>query len=96
MPVGAWAAPVGELSGGGPAMGGKPRNDGPDFGLLVTVALVGATGDAGEIRKRLAANGIRSTVAPCPDGRTRILVFRENAAHARRLAGGGALDASAD
>ncbi|MEV4621253.1 hypothetical protein AB0J74_21425 [Asanoa sp. NPDC049573] len=77
-------------------MGGKPRNDGPDFGLLVTVALVAAESDAGEIRKRLTANGIRSTVSPGPDGRTRILVFRENAAHARRLVGGGALDTSAD
>lgn len=77
-------------------MSGKPRNDGPDFGLLVTIAQVGAENDAGEIRKRLTANGIRSTVAPGTDGRTRILVFRENAARARRLVGGGALDASAD
>ena len=77
-------------------MGGKPTNDGPDFGLLVTVALVGAEADAAELRRRLSANGIRSTVAPGSDGRTRILVFRENAARARRLVGGGALDASAD
>jgi len=77
-------------------MGGKPTNEGPDFGLLVTVALTGSVGDADELRRRLSANGIRSTVAPGADGRTHILVFRENAAHARRLVGGGARDTSAD
>ncbi|WP_089246420.1 SPOR domain-containing protein [Asanoa hainanensis] len=83
-------------SGGGPGMGGKPTNEGPDFGLLVTVAQTSTEADADELRRRLSANGIRSTIAPGTDGRTRILVFRENAARARRLVGGGARDASAD
>ncbi|MEV0716323.1 hypothetical protein [Asanoa sp. NPDC050611] len=74
-------------------MGGEPKHEGADFGLLVTVALAATTPDAESLRRRLAANGIRSTVAPGRDGRTRILVFRENAAQARRLV---ALDPSAE
>jgi hypothetical protein len=77
-------------------MGAEPTNEGPDFGLLVTVAHAASEADAESLRRRLSANDIRSTVAPGADGRTRILVFRENAAHARRLVGGGALDPSAE
>ncbi|GAA1876973.1 hypothetical protein [Asanoa iriomotensis] len=72
------------------------ENEAPEFGLLVTVAQPATGADAESLRRRLTANGIRSTVAPGTNGRTRILVFRENAAHARRLVGGGALDPSAE
>lgn len=63
-------------------------DEGPDFGLLVAIALAESVDVVAALRKVLAANGIRSTVAPRPDGRTRILVFRENAARARRLVRG--------
>ncbi|GIF75691.1 hypothetical protein [Asanoa siamensis] len=77
-------------------MDAKQGDEVPDFGLLVTVAQTTTEADAEELRRRLSANGIRSTVAPGTADRTRILVFHENAAHARRLVGGGALDTSPD
>jgi hypothetical protein len=58
-----------------------------DFGLLREVALVETEDTANALRALLSDAGIRSTKAPAPDGRARVLVFATDLDRARQLAG---------
>lgn len=62
--------------------------DAEDYGLLCPAAATDDPDAAEEIRGLLAAAGIRSTSAACPDGCLLVLVFPEEAEEARRLVGG--------
>jgi hypothetical protein len=66
----------------------RPRPGHPEeYGLLVAVAVPDdpAAGEAAV--RRLAAAGVRATLAPTKDG-LRLMVFADDADHARRLLDG--------
>jgi hypothetical protein len=56
-----------------------------DYGLLCPAAVTPEPEVAAEIRRLLAAAGIRSTYAAGCDGRIAVLVFAEQVEEARRL-----------
>ena len=58
-----------------------------DYGLLYPAAVTDDPGVAAEIRRLLAAAGIRATYATGRDGRLAVLVFAEQVEEARRLVG---------
>jgi hypothetical protein len=58
-----------------------------DYGLLCPVALCDEPDTAEEVRRLLAAAGIRATQAVRLDGRVAVLVFGEEVEEARRLVG---------
>ncbi|HEX8631071.1 MAG TPA: hypothetical protein VF755_23180 [Catenuloplanes sp.] len=59
-----------------------------DYGLLSAAALAEDAEVAQEVRRMLAAVGIRSTIATGSHGQVRVLVFAEDVDVARRLVGG--------
>ncbi|GAA4345789.1 hypothetical protein GCM10023145_02850 [Angustibacter luteus] len=62
-----------------------PRSGSPDdYGLLVAVAEPPSFAEAELIRARLAAQGVRATLAPTTEG-PRVMVFRDEARVARAL-----------
>jgi hypothetical protein len=62
-----------------------PRPGTPDeYGLLVAVAEPASFAEAELIRSRLAAQGVRATLAPTTQG-PRVMVFRDEARVARAL-----------
>ncbi|MDQ6648525.1 MAG: hypothetical protein M3Z02_00155 [Actinomycetota bacterium] len=61
--------------------------DAIDYGLLVPVSTVRSAQDAELLRAVLAAEGIRATLAPFGAAKSQVLVFRDQAARARRLVG---------
>ena len=68
------------------AVGRQPaRSARRDYGLLVPVALARTPEDAALLRDVLREAGVRATLAPDPDGRVALLVFRDDAARARDL-----------
>ncbi len=63
----------------------RPKAGAPDdYGLLVAVASPPSFAEAELIRARLAAQGIRATLAPTTEG-PRVLVFPDEARTARAL-----------
>jgi hypothetical protein len=56
-----------------------------DYGLLCPAAVTAEPEVAAEVRRLLAAAGIRSTCATGRDGRIAVLVFAEQVEEARRL-----------
>jgi hypothetical protein len=58
-----------------------------DYGLLCPAAVTSEPEVATEIRRLLAAAGIRATYAAGRDGRIAVLVFAEQVEEARRLVG---------
>jgi hypothetical protein len=58
-----------------------------DYGLLSPAAVTDEPDVADEIRRLLAAAGIRATLAAGWDGRVAVLVFAEQVDEARRLVG---------
>jgi hypothetical protein len=58
-----------------------------DYGLLSPAAITAEPEVAEEIRRLLAAAGIRATQAVRRDGRVAVLVFTEELEEARRLVG---------
>jgi hypothetical protein len=62
-----------------------------DFGLLCVAGVVEGDAEARIMQSLLSQAGIRSTVAPSPDGRVRVLVFEKEIEAARRLVGGWAV-----
>jgi hypothetical protein len=58
-----------------------------DYGLLCAVAIAHDHRAAASVQARLAAAGIRATLAAGPDGRVRVLVFENQVEAARRLVG---------
>jgi hypothetical protein len=58
-----------------------------DYGLLCPAAVTADPEVAAEIRRLLAAAGIRCTYATGRDGRIAVLVFAEQVEEARRLVG---------
>lgn len=65
--------------------------DPEDYGLLRVAGVVEGDAEARIMQSLLAQAGIRSTVAPSPDGRLRVLVFEKEIEAARRLVGGWAV-----
>ena len=61
-----------------------------DFGLLSPAAIADDAELAEQVRRILAAAGIRSTLVWRRDGRVAVLVFAEVVEEARRLVGGSA------
>lgn len=58
-----------------------------DYGLLCPAAVTGEPEVAAEVRRLLAAAGIRATYAVGREGRIAVLVFAEHLEEARRLVG---------
>jgi hypothetical protein len=58
-----------------------------DYGLLCPAAVTAEPEVAAEVRRLLAAAGIRATYATSRDGRIAVLVFAEQLEEARRLVG---------
>jgi hypothetical protein len=58
-----------------------------DYGLLCPAAVTAEAEVAAEVRRLLAAAGIRATYATGRDGRIAVLVFAEQLEEARRLVG---------
>jgi hypothetical protein len=78
-----WAFGRGSSLIPGPARRGPPS----DYGLLVEVAAPRTADDADRTARRLAAAGIRATVAPTTAGR-RVMVWPSDEARARAVLNG--------
>jgi hypothetical protein len=76
-PSGAGEAGLADMSAGGPG------DD--DFGPLRVAVLADSMAAAKVVRERLAAAGIRATLATAVDGRPRVLVFGDDVDRARRF-----------
>lgn len=64
----------------------RRRPSGPaDYGLLVSVTAVPDAAEAQRLRALFHGHGIRTTLAPGPDGGAQVLVFRSDEGRARAL-----------